>query len=197
MKILVATTNEGKIKEIFEIVSGLGMTDIELESLKNYHIKEPQEPYDDFMQNAVHKAQYYASHSGHITLADDSGLCVTALNGFPGVKTKDFVNECGGLSNAFMKLQKMLGSMDASAYFQAAIAIYCPKKDQLIAYQDKDEGRLSFPARGHDGFGFDPIFIPNGYSHTMAELGLEVKNRISHRAKALAKVLGKLRSEFS
>lgn len=185
-KIIIASSNQNKIQEITQIIANLKLNNIIIESIRDYTIAEPDEPYDDFLNNAIHKAKYYSTITDQISIADDSGLCIEALDGFPGVKTKDFMLECGGIENAFARLEQMLvGKKNHAAYFHAALVIYCPATDQVISHEAKEHGAISFPARGRDGFAFDPIFIPQGSRLTIAELGIDFKNKTSHRAKAL------------
>lgn len=189
-KLTIASTNQGKIKEIAQMLNELNLTGFEVQSIGKYDLIEPDEPYDTFLENAVHKAKYYGKALNSITIADDSGLCIEALDGFPGVRTKDFVHENGGQIQAFLELQRMLEKHNNyRAYFQSALVIYCPVLDKVLSCEDRESGTLSFPARGTDGFGFDPIFVPDGYDQTMAELGLLIKNEISHRAKALKELM--------
>ncbi len=162
------------------------------------NIPEPDEPHHTYLENAQHKAKYYAQHTKVATLSEDAGLRIEALNGFPGVRTKEFVEECGGIQNAFAKLQAMLKDTDnMSASFICSAAIYIPLEDIWISAEGIDNGRISFPARGSDCFGFDPIYIPNGYDKTNAELGVAVKNQIGHRAKAIRGVLQGLKQHLS
>lgn len=190
--IVVASTNEGKIREIHKILHELKGIKIDVRSLKDYDISEPDEPYESFIENAIHKAKYYAKHTNLPTLSEDSGLSIVALDGFPGIRTKDFSRECGGMSKTFIKLEEMLKKTgNYEAYFNCATVLYIPSHDFLITHEAKDDGLLTFPPRGGDGFAYDPIFIPNGYDKTFAELGLEVKNKISHRAQAMQGLIEK------
>jgi XTP/dITP diphosphohydrolase len=191
--IVVASTNAGKLKEINSILTTLEGLKLQLKSLKDYSIAEPDEPYESFLENAIHKAKYYAKQTNLPTLSEDAGLCIEALDGFPGVRTKEFVVACGGIENAFAKLQQMLSSKhNMNAYFNCSAALYIPQLDQLITYEAQDIGRIIFPPQGTTGFGFDPIFIPTGYEQTMAELGEPIKNQISHRALAIKGLAEKL-----
>lgn len=195
--IVVASTNSGKIKEISEMLKNIEGLKIKVLSLKDYGLennKEPEEPHESFMENAIHKAKHYAGLTKQATLSDDSGLCIEALDGFPGVRTKEFVEECGGINNAFLKLENLLkGQNNFRAYFNSATVLYVPAQDFLITHQEKDSGLIFFPPRGNAGFAFDPIFIPDGYTKTFAELGLVKKNQISHRAKAIQGLIKKLK----
>jgi len=219
-KIVIASTNDGKIKEIGDILNSLKWENlhsqqqenclaqaegrpeggaarmgevppdltIQIRSLQDYLITEPDEPHDNFLKNAIHKAKYYAQYTKEATLSEDSGLSIEALKGFPGVRTKEFTQECGGMKNTFIKLEQMLllqGFQNPTAYFHSAAALYLPTQDLLITHEARDDGVISFPPRGEDGFAFDPIFIPKGYDRTFAELGPSIKNKISHRSKAI------------
>lgn len=184
--IVVATTNQGKIKEIYGILRAVTRLNLHIKSLRDFVITEPDEPYDSFMQNAAHKAKYYANITQLPTLSEDAGLCIEALNDFPGVRTKEFTEECGNIQQAFKLIENMLQNFsNKRAYFNCAAALYIPQQTVLITHEARDYGVITFPPRGADGFGYDPVFIPEGYKHTMAELGLTVKNQISHRAKAI------------
>ncbi|WP_165380376.1 non-canonical purine NTP pyrophosphatase [Candidatus Finniella inopinata] len=193
-KIVVASTNEGKVKEVKGVLDTLKDLEFAVESLRDYAITEPDEPYNSFLENAVHKAKYYAKHIQQPTLSDDSGLCIQPLADFPGVKTKDLVEECGTLKKAFARLAGLLKDhKKPTAYFNCAMVLYIPKTDVLIPYEAKMHGTITFPPKGTQGFGFDPIFIPEGFDQTLAELGDSVKNQISHRSKALKGLVEKLR----
>ncbi len=193
-KIVIASTNEGKIREIHKILAQLDGLKIDVKSLKDYKIAQPDEPHDSFMENAIHKAKYYARHTNLPTLSEDSGLSLNALNGFPGVRTREFSEECGGIAKTFIKLEEMLKeSGNNTACFTSAAVLYIPSHDYLITHEGKDDGVLRFPPRGEDGFAYDPIFVPQGYDKTFAELGLAIKNKISHRAQAMQGLIEKFR----
>ncbi len=197
-KIVIASTNEGKIREIHKILQELDGLKMDLRSLKDYDIPEPDEPHHSFMENAIHKAKYYAQYTNLPTLSEDSGLSIEALNGFPGVRTKDFGIECDGrergLTKTFIRLAEMLKETgNYTACFNSATVLYIPSYDYLITHEAKDEGTLTFPPRGDDGFAYDPVFVPKGYDKTFAELGLEIKNKISHRAQAMQGLIEKFR----
>lgn len=189
MQIVIASTNQGKIKEISALLQGF-----DIGSLSDYNnIPEPDEPYDSFMENAIHKAKYYAQIIQQPTLSEDAGLCIPALNNFPGVRTKDFAQECGSMREAFLELEQRLTNFtDKSAFYKCAAALYNPFTKSLITFEADEYGHLAFPAKGKHGFGFDPVFVPEGYNSTMAELGLDIKNKISHRAKAINGIINKI-----
>lgn len=189
-KFFVASTNKGKILEIKEFIKSSKLSSFSIETLEDNFIKEPDEPYDSFLENAKHKALYYVEHTKLPTICDDSGLCIEALNGFPGVKTKNFLEKCGSLNNAFAELEKLLPNYDThKAYFQTAICLYLPETRNFIVSEAQSYGYITFPARGAEGFGFDPIFIPEGYTETLAELGIKIKNQVSHRSKAIKRLV--------
>ena len=192
MQIVIASTNHGKIAEINSIFEKFPRLNINLKSLIDYQIIEPDEPYDTFIENARHKAKYYATQTKTAALSEDAGLCIAALDGFPGVRTKEFAQECCGVEKAFIKLEQMLSGLNTAAYFKCAAALYLPELDQFITNEAIINGHLVFPPRGNQGFAFDPIFIPQNYDKTMAELGTTVKNKISHRALAIYGLAEKL-----
>lgn len=193
LKLVIATTNQGKVQEIIQLFRMHKLDGFQVQSLQGFSIEECDEPFDTFMDNAKHKAQYYAQETNCITLADDSGLCIHGLDGFPGVKTKDFLEACGGSEAAFQTLQKkMEGATDHQASFHTALVLYFPKDKSFITTKGQVCGCITFPPRGKEGFGFDPIFIPEGFESTYAELGVHIKNQHSHRAQALQKLVAKL-----
>lgn len=190
MQLMIATGNPGKLSEIESILQTHLSFDIEIHASTELSVTEPDEPYDTFIENSRHKAKYYADLASMATLSEDSGLCIEALDGFPGTRTKDFAHECGGLELAFTTLQSMLATKkNLAASFVCAATIYLPQYSKFISYEDSVKGHLSFPPRGEHCFGFDPIFIPKGYTQTTAELGPIVKNKISHRNKAVIGLL--------
>lgn len=194
MKICIASGNPHKVQEIKAIISGLVHNQkLELYSIEGMDIPEPDEPYETFMDNACYKAHYYSNFTKAPTLSEDAGLCIEALESFPGVKTKDFLLECGGLNQAFNKLEQMLSGKDNyAAYFVCAASLYIPNQKRFITFEARDAGKISFPARGDKCFGFDPIFAPKGYDQTMAELGNDIKNVIGHRAVAMRGIIENL-----
>jgi len=196
-KFFVASTNKGKILEIKELIKSSKLSSFSIEALEDNLIKEPDEPYDNFLENAKHKALYYVNHTKLPTICDDSGLCIEALNGFPGVKTKNFLEKCGSLNNAFAELEKLLANYDnRKAYFQTAICLYLPDTKNFIVSEARSYGYITFPARGVQGFGFDPIFIPEDSSAHLAELGVKLKNQVSQRSAAIKKLVVNIEKLF-
>ncbi len=191
MRLLLATSNQHKIAEIGSIFALFSR--IQVTALPENSIRPPEEPFASFSENACHKARYYGRILKQTTFSEDAGMCVSALNNFPGVKTKDFVQEQAGLKNAFAFLEKKLAQKaNYQAYFVCAAALYSPETDSIITAEARVTGRLQFPARGNDGFGFDPIFVPDGHNQTFAELSTGVKNTISHRYRAIKKIIAQL-----
>jgi XTP/dITP diphosphohydrolase len=191
--LLLASTNYAKIQEMSAIVQTQFQNNYHIISLSDCPIPAPDEPYETFLENAGHKARYYAHASGHMVIADDSGMSIDTLDGFPGVRTREFMDECGGPIPAYSKLQALLAGIEnPRAAFHSAIALFCPQTQRQLAHEEKHCGYLSFPPRGERQFGFDPIFVPDGFKQTVAELGLEIKNTISPRARALTALLHKL-----
>ena len=147
-----------------------------------------------YMENAAKKASVIAEYTSHLTLADDAGLEVGALNGAPGINSKRWAGEDATDAIRIAKLlQALEGVTDRCARFVAAIAVVHPDTTPE-GVLGVCEGHIRHAPVGESGFGYDPVFVPDGYDRTFAELGEEIKNRISHRAKALEKALALLSS---
>ena len=188
---MIASSNKNKIAEITTILQR--ETAINWQFINCPPLPEPEEPFSTYLENASHKAKYYGDKANIVTLSEDSGLSIEALNHFPGVHTRDFVEQCGSIENAFKQLkEKMQSTKNYSATFVCAAALYMPTSQMTLSYEATEQGTISFPPRGTDGFGFDPVFIPSGYEQTIAELGMDLKNRLSHRAMAIKGLLQKL-----
>lgn len=189
MKLLVATGNQGKLKEIRSLLEG---STIEIIGLKQ--LTDPPEVVEDgstFTANAAKKAQEMARFSGYLTLADDSGLVVAALNGAPGVHSARYAGEQGGdaANNAKLlcELQDVADEKRQAA-FHCVMALAWPD-GRCETHDGQVSGLIMRGERGTGGFGYDPLFMVPEYGKTMAELPLEIKNRISHRGTALRKVI--------
>lgn len=191
MRIFIATGNPHKVSEIRDIIEPLNAEgQIELHSIAGLNIAEPEEPFSTFIDNACHKARYYGNLIKEPVLSEDSGLCVEALDGFPGVYTKNFVEECGGIENAYVRLEELLKDKDNyRAHFNSIAVLYFPDSKKIFTSEGKVFGTITFPPRGNEGFAFDPIFIPDGYDRVMAELGQRIKNQIGHRGIAVRDLL--------
>lgn len=193
MKIAIASGNQHKVQEISALINKLS-NEYELSSIAGMDIPEPDEPYNTFIENAASKAKYYAGFTHLPTLSEDSGLCVEALDNKPGVHTKDFAIECGGLPKTFAVLEAIVKEKNNyNASFHCAAALYIPDLKRLITFHGKCFGKLSFPARGNYGFAFDPIFMPEGYTQVMAEMDPEIKSLIGHRGIAIRSVMEQLK----
>jgi len=196
MRILVATMNAGKLREyerLFSDIAGL-----ELQSMAS--LPEPIdviEDRDSFYGNALKKATEIAARAGVPCLADDSGLEVDALGGGPGVLSARYAAEdATDLQNNEKLLEELSGVSDddRKARFRCTIVLVDGDGRELAVAEGTCEGYIGREPRGAHGFGYDPLFIPEGYAKTMAELGPETKNAISHRAKAAAKLAPLLRA---
>lgn len=196
MKILIATQNKGKIKEYQRLfadvdIDFVGLADIGLGDM------DVEENGTTFEENATLKAQAYANASNHWTLADDSGLCVDVLNGAPGVYSARY----GGadLDHAG-KRQKMLGELATvpeekrTAQFVCVIALARPDTDDVMLVRGECNGKITHQEFDEgNGFGYDPIFKPDGYDKTFGQMPAHMKNGLSHRAIAAEKALPLLR----
>ena len=184
--LLLGTHNPGKVREIATI---LGDADWSLSSLQEFpHVAAAEETGDTYSVNAITKALAYAAATGLWALADDSGLEVAALGNSPGVFSARYAGE--NASDAARR-ELLLAELaktddkDQRARFVSAVAIANKEGDVLNIAEGICEGTITFAPRGSGGFGYDPLFIPDGYNQTFAELSEEIKNRISHRARAL------------
>ena len=194
--LVIATHNAGKLREIGVLLEPYGVKCLSAGSLG---LPEPAETGTSFVENALIKARASAQASGMAALADDSGLSVNALDGRPGVYTADwaerqwFEGEPG--RDWFMAMGKVEGMLrergddvDRSAAFHCVLAIAWPDGDYAV-YEGIAPGSLTWPPRGELGFGYDPVFVPEGRDRTFAEIAPEEKHRISHRADACAKLV--------
>lgn len=195
MKILVATNNAGKIKELNEFLADLP---IELFGLKHFeNTFEPAETGATFADNAILKANSYALQTGFRALSDDSGLEVEALNGAPGVFSARYAGENATDAERIFKLLDELAATDNKsrrARFVCAMAIADETGEIKFLAEGTCEGKIALKPRGANGFGYDPIFVPDGYEQTFGELSSAIKGKISHRAQAIGKIMRFLRS---
>lgn len=186
-ELLLASSNPGKIREYRSLLDGLGY---QIATLTERGISEVVvETGSSYEQNARLKAITYAELSHCITLADDSGLEVDALNGEPGVHSARFAGEgAGDEERVRLLLARLNGvsSEERTAHFRCVIAIASPGKRAHVCYGEC-HGMIAFEAKGENGFGYDPVFYLPEMGKTMAELSLEMKNQISHRARASQK----------
>lgn len=194
--LVIATHNAGKLKEISALLDPYGVRCISAGSLG---LPEPAETGVTFAQNALIKARAAAEASGLAALADDSGLSVAALDGRPGVYTADWAErqwfEGAPGRDWYMAMGKVEGMLaeqgpdvDRSAAFHCTLALAWPDGEYAL-YEGRCDGALVWPPRGTLGFGYDPIFVPEGYDTTFAEINLKETMGISHRADAFAKLV--------
>jgi len=185
--LLVATQNTGKLKELRQL---LGDLSVELYGLIDFpDVREVPETGGSFVEIASLKAAGYATQTGLLTLADDSGLEVDALGGAPGIFSARYGGEGASDAARTARLLSELSLIRAaarSARFVSAVAIANGKGQILNVSVGTCDGQIDFAARGSGGFGYDPVFIPSGYDKSFAELKPVIKNQISHRARALS-----------
>lgn len=183
--LVIASHNAGKVAEIGELLLPLGLRVI---SAAQAHIDEPEETGATFSDNAALKASHAAQASGLASLADDSGLVVPAIGGAPGIYSARWAGPNKSFTQAFERIESELASAEppmqsADAHFVCVLALGLPDGGMHL-FEGRIDGRLTFPPRGARGFGYDPIFIPEGYDETFGEMNPAEKNRISHRARA-------------
>jgi XTP/dITP diphosphohydrolase len=194
--LVIATHNAGKLQEIAALLAPFGLNCISAGSLG---LPEPAETGKTFVENALIKARAAAKSSGLPALADDSGLCVTALGGAPGVYTADWAErqwfEGAPGRNWYMAMGKVEGllceqgaQVDRSCWFACVLAVAWPDGESAV-YEGRVDGTCTWPPRGTMGFGYDPVFVPTGRAVTFAELEPDEKHRISHRADAFGKLV--------
>jgi XTP/dITP diphosphohydrolase len=195
MRLLIATMNEGKLREYQRLLAEV--RGLELETMASLSMRvEVDEDQDTFEGNARKKATEIAAVAGVACLADDSGLEVDALGGRPGVYSARYAGEgATDAANNEKLLEELRDVPDErrTARFRCAIVVVDAAGNELAGVDGTCEGRIAHELRGGHGFGYDPLFVPNGHQQTLAELGPETKNRISHRAKAAAKLVPLMR----
>ncbi len=187
-RILIATHNPGKLKEFATLLGPLG---IEAVSAGQFGLAEPEETGASFAENARLKALHAMRASGQPALADDSGLCVAALGGAPGILSSRYAE--GDYPAAFARIIAAAAAADEwRARFVCALCLAMPD-GATATYIGQSDGVIAKAPSGGAGFGYDPIFVPLGHQQTYAELGAAVKDRISHRAKAFAQLAARLK----
>ncbi len=192
IELLIATGNAGKLGEFKELLADLPLTLLGLQDFPN--VSKIQETGETFRENAILKAKGYANQTRIPTLADDSGLEVAELGGAPGVFSARYAGKNACDSDNIAKLLKNLSKKtDRRARFVCSIAI--SDDTGTITHHSTGicEGKIAVKPSGTSGFGYDPIFIPNGFDETFAELSAEIKQKISHRALASKKIIQYLR----
>jgi len=185
-RLVVATHNNGKARELAEILNNR----FELVTAGELGLSEPDEIEQTFVGNALLKARVAAEASGLIAIADDSGLSVTALDGQPGIYSARWAGPERDFAVAMKKVEERLEEAegdDYSAWFTCALAVAWPGGPAVVV-EGRVDGTLTFPPRGTRGFGYDPIFMPEGHKQTFGEMDPAAKDRMSHRARAFAKL---------
>lgn len=196
-KIVLASNNQGKLREFAQLLSPLGVGEIVSQAALG--VTETDEPHGTFLENALKKARHASAQTGLPALADDSGLCVAALAGAPGVLSARFAGEpkSDARNNLFL-LEKLQNETARQAYFYCVLVLVRAANDpQPIVAEGLWRGEILREARGEAGFGYDPIFLPLGFERSAAELSAGEKNQISHRAQALAQLAAKLQALMS
>ena len=186
MRLVAATHNPGKAREIAALLDG----NYEIVTAAALNVPEPDETESSFTGNAMLKARHAAAVSGQVSLADDSGLSVAALDGAPGIFSARWAGPDKDFALAMAKVEERLeevGSSDRSAWFTSALAVAWPN-GPCVVVEGRVDGQLTFPPRGDRGFGYDPIFIPEGHDRTFGEMEPAAKDAISHRARAFAQL---------
>ncbi|GBE02942.1 MAG TPA: XTP/dITP diphosphatase [Nitrospirae bacterium] len=187
MKILIATKNKGKIREMNDLFSDLKIEFIGLDSLED--VPEVEEDGHTFHENAMKKAMTFFNFSSLQTLAEDSGLEVDYLGGSPGIFSARYAGEDATDEENIKKLLEELKNVpekERTAKFVSVLCLIFDGKPHF--FEGEVKGFILDQPRGESGFGYDPLFVPEGYTETFAELGLSVKNKISHRAMSLKKL---------
>ncbi len=196
-KLVIATHNPGKLREIAALLERLGIASVGAEELG---LPEPEEIGNSFADNADLKARQAADLSGLPALADDSGLCVDALHGRPGIFSARWAEDADGNRDWMRAMEKVWREVEAAepdaaptAHFACALAIAWPNDGQAETFDGRVDGILVWPPRGDRGFGYDPMFLPVGHEGTFGELDPAVKHEMSHRADAFCKLVAALK----
>ena len=198
-KLVIATHNPGKLREIAALIEPLG---IECVSAGELGLPEPEEIGVTFADNADLKAREAADLSGLPALSDDSGLCVDALHGKPGIFSARWAEDSEGNRDWMRAMERVWREVQAeepdepapAAHFVCALAIAWPNDGQTENFEGRVDGTLTWPPRGDKGFGYDPMFVPAGYDVTFGEMDPDKKHSISHRADAFRRFVSALRS---
>jgi XTP/dITP diphosphohydrolase len=195
-RLVVATHNEGKLREIRALLAPWGL---ECLSAAELDLPEPEEIGTSFADNADLKARQAADLSGLPALADDSGICIDALGGRPGIHTARWAEDAEGnrdwmraMERAWSELQAAGPEPGRDAHFACALALAWPNDGQAETFEGRVDGTLVWPPRGDKGFGYDPMFVPAGHDQTFGEMDPAEKHRISHRADAFRKFVAAL-----
>ena len=186
MRLVAATHNAGKAREIHALLDG----HYTVVTAGELNLPEPAEIEASFVGNAMLKARHAAQFSGEVALADDSGLSVAALDGAPGIFSARWGGPQRDFDAAMRKIEDRLedlGATDRSAWFTSALAVAWPD-GPCVVVEGRVDGVVTFPPRGANGFGYDPIFVPEGHDQTFGEMDPVVKESMSHRTLAFARL---------
>ena len=187
-KIVIATHNDGKVREIKDILRPFNL---KLLINKDFNLKEPEENGDSFEKNALIKSYYSARKTGYVALSDDSGLCIKALDDQPGINSARLAGKNKNFAAAMNLLHsKMIKLTNTSCKFVCALSLCWPNGDNITT-RGEVYGNFVWPPRGNLGFGYDPIFKPIGMKKTFGELNPKIKHSISHRNIAFQKLIEK------
>ena len=192
MKIVLASNNKGKLREFNRLLSPLN---VEVHPQGEFNIPAAEEPYGTFLENCLAKARHAAKLTGLPAIADDSGICVNALGGAPGVHSARFAGEPGDdLRNNALLVEKLKGVSDRGAHYTCVlVAVRSADDPEPIIAEGRWYGEVIDSPRGEGGFGYDPLFLVTGRNCTAAQLPAQIKNTISHRARALALLVSELK----
>lgn len=188
--VVLASHNKGKLKEMQDL---LAPYDIKVQSSVELGLSEPIEDGETFAENALIKARAAAQESGFIAIADDSGLCVEALDNAPGVYSARWAQTDDGerdFYKAMEKIHEQIGdNPNRKAFFISSLAVIWPEEEEEHVFEGRVDGLITWPPKGDKGFGYDPIFTPKGYEQSFAEMENEDKKSISHRGQAFEKLI--------
>ena len=189
-EILIGTNNRGKLREITNLLP----KKVKVFSTKDFNLKSPNETGKTFKSNALIKAKYFSKKTNLICLSDDSGLEIDVLKKKPGIYSARWGGKKSDFNKAMQRVYKELNKKDkewrtkkVSARFICALVIYWPNRKKIYSV-GKVSGKISKTKKGKNGFGYDPIFIPNGHKRTFAEMSKSYKYKIDHRSKAFKKI---------
>jgi XTP/dITP diphosphohydrolase len=184
-RLVIASHNPGKIVEITALLAPFA---VEVVAAAELGLSEPEETETTFEGNAALKAHASAQAAGLPALADDSGLVVPALGGAPGIYSARWAGPARDFNLAMARVNRELGDKDRSATFVSVLALIWPDGEEAL-FRGEVHGRLTWPPRGSHGFGYDPIFVPEGYGTTFGEMSPAEKYGIDHRSRAFAKLV--------
>jgi XTP/dITP diphosphohydrolase len=196
MRIVIASNNPGKLRELSRLLAPLGL---EARAQSEFGVGEAREPHDTFLENALAKARHASAATGLAALADDSGLCVPSLDGEPGVHSAYYAGREGSREerdarNNARLIEALRGAADRSAFYYCVLVLVRSAADPTPVIGDaRWHGEIVPEPRGSGGFGYDPYFVPHASRMTAAQMDAEEKNRVSHRGRAMAALVEKLK----